>query len=47
MICVELAAGRFVNPTYKNFIDEFYKVKNNPTQEARQVIKKLTDKKSF
>ncbi|CAF1452037.1 unnamed protein product [Rotaria sp. Silwood1] len=28
--------GRYVNPHYKIFIEEFYKVKNNPTKEARQ-----------
>jgi len=28
--------GRYVNPSYKMFIEEFFKVKNNPTPEARQ-----------
>ncbi|CAF3444363.1 unnamed protein product, partial [Rotaria sp. Silwood2] len=27
--------GRFVNPNYKIFIEQFYKVKSNPTKEAR------------
>ncbi len=38
-VCVWLGVGRFVNPSYKLFIEEFFKVKNNPTQEARQVMK--------
>jgi hypothetical protein len=33
-----LGFGRYVNPSYKIFLEEFFKVKNNPTQEARQVI---------
>jgi hypothetical protein len=34
-----LGVGRYVNPSYKIFIEELFKVKDNPTQEARQVIK--------
>jgi hypothetical protein len=33
-----LGVGRFVNPSYKLFIEEFFKVKNNSSQEVRQVI---------
>ncbi len=35
-----LGVGRYVNPSYKLFIEEFFNMKNNPTKEARQVIKK-------
>ena len=35
-----LGLGRYVNPSYKKFIEEYHALKNNPTQEARQVMKK-------
>jgi len=39
-----LGIGRYVNPSYKTFIEEFFKVKNNPTPETRQVIEKQNAK---
>jgi hypothetical protein len=35
-----LGIGRYVNPSYKKFIEEYYTVKNNSTPEARQVMEK-------
>jgi hypothetical protein len=44
---VLLGISRFINPSYKIFVNEFIKVKTNSTKEARQVIKYKQKKKSL
>ena len=39
LIIVWKGIGRFRNPTYQIFINEFYKLKTNSLQDARQVNK--------